>query len=113
MKIFDSLLWAHSTPGNHNLNKLESTIPEDGTMQVIAFWSGLKKKRFFKHVFSINIFLCKNSTTHCGPNLPQGSLFLLKFTIHFLGMLSHKSQLVWPKGGLSSIFFKIPTNFNN
>lgn len=47
MKIFYSLLWAHSTPGDHNLNKLESKIPEDGTTQVIAFWSGFLKKKIF------------------------------------------------------------------
>ena len=30
-------LWPHPTPGDHDLNKLESTLPEDASTQVKAF----------------------------------------------------------------------------
>ena len=37
MLNFDPPLWPHPTPGGHDLNNLESTLPQDVSTQVSAF----------------------------------------------------------------------------
>lgn len=51
-------MWRHPTPGENDLNKLQSTLPENVSTQVTVF----PLQRRFLNLFYI--FLCKNLTPH-------------------------------------------------
>ena len=64
-------LWPRPTPRDHDLNKLESTLSEDG-YNLSFLGHKVLKRNFFKDFLSI--FLYKNLSPNCGPTLPLGTM---------------------------------------
>lgn len=59
-------LWYHPSPGDHDLNKFESSLPENASTHVIAFMPDRFLRRSFK-IFLYIIFCI------CTPSYPRGS----------------------------------------
>ena len=67
-------LWPHPTPGDHDLNKLESTLPEDAFILICTFLAWLFFKRKFWKMFSIYSFV-KLDPPLVAPPLPREPWF--------------------------------------
>lgn len=66
IKKFDPLIWwLNHYIEDHDLNKLESTLPKYASTQVAAFLA-----TWIKTGISLKIFLNKILIFHCGLNLP-------------------------------------------
>lgn len=84
----EPLLRPHATPGDYDLNKLVSYLPDIASTQDTAFlarWNLIKSisKKF------LYLFLYKNSTTNCAPTQPEDR----NLNVHYLRMLPNKFQL--------------------
>ena len=80
-------LWLHPTPGEHDLNKLKSTLTENVSTQVTAFLANQLQRRFLNLFY---IFLCKNLTPHCALTLPPGIMICATLNLHYLRILPNK-----------------------
>lgn len=59
-------MWPYSNPGDHDLNKFKSTLPENAATQVRAFLAKWFEKENFKDCALYNPMLKLDS--HCGPS---------------------------------------------
>lgn len=78
----------HATPGDYDLNKLVSYLPDIASTQDTAFlarWNLIKSisKKF------LYLFLYKYSTTNCAPTQPEDR----NLNVHYLRMFPNKFQL--------------------
>lgn len=83
-KNFEPLLWFHSSPGDHNFNKLESFLHYNVSIQAPAFLA----QRFRRRKIIIFLILCKTSNPHYCPTLHQRILIWTNMSLINLGMLS-------------------------
>lgn len=68
-KNFEPLLWFHSSPGDHNFNKLESFLHYNVSIQAPAFLA----QRFRRRKIIIFLILCKTSNPIIAPPYTRGS----------------------------------------
>lgn len=88
----------YSTLGDHNVNNLESTLPENGSTREFRLFFPVK------HLLGIFWDLCLNSTPNRAQILSPGLLFFNKFRLQYQWMLSHNFQQFSPSSFQMKIF---------
>lgn len=105
--IFQCQLWLHPNAGNHDLNVLEPTLPENASTENTSFFNQLIFRRIF---FSLYIHMY-NFDPCCGPSLPPGTMISTIMKLPYLMKSPHKCLVYLPKSFWEENFvFKMPTD---
>lgn len=99
---FHLLSWLHPIPKNHDLHKLESTLPEDAFKNVSAFMTKSVSEKRILNYFSLYIAMQIFDPPHCGLPYPRESWLKKKLPKD----VSQMFPLLWPIGFWEEVFLK-------